>query len=316
MANDTKTGALADTPDSAGTWSDYWQNEGAGGEVFVDGAGNKHPALAAFWKDLFADLADNTRVIDIASGAGSIFEAVGNTKRLALCAVDVAPEALEILSSRNPGVETKVSSAANVPYEDQVFDRVVSQFGIEYAGREAFAEASRLLAPGGNLFALCHYNDGYIDKRNRARLTGARIARDCEFVRKAIDLVVATERDNEKSAQQAFAPAEKALAEAIRENPDGIHTHLYFGFRQLYLERANYYPKDIIEWLRQVDAEIEKSISRISKIREVALSREDADDIAKLITENGLSDVSFEPFRTPGKDDPIAWLLTATRQAR
>ena len=315
MTGDTKTEALAGTPDSAGTWSDYWRNEGAGGEVFVDGAGNKHPALAAFWKELFAELQDNTRAIDIASGAGSIFEAVENKERLALFAVDVASEALEILSSRNPGVETKVSSAANIPYEDQVFDQVVSQFGIEYAGREAFAEAARLLAPGGKLVALCHYSDGYIDKRNRARLAGATVARDCGFVSKAIDLISAAEPDSEKSAQ-ALAPAEKALAEAIRENPDGIHAHLYFGFRQLYLERANYYPKDIIEWLEKVGAEIEKSISRISKIREVALSREGADDIAILIAGNGLSDVSFEPFRTPGKDDPIAWLLTATRRAR
>ncbi len=136
-------------------WSDYWEKDGAaGGEVFVNAKGGRHPALAEFWLSRFADLAEGARVLDVASGAGSIYAHLDPGHGFDLNATDIAPEALEALAKRIEGVSTEVSGAENLPYEDASFDLVVSQYGIEYAGSEAFSEAARLVRPGGSLATL------------------------------------------------------------------------------------------------------------------------------------------------------------------
>ena len=79
--------------------------------------------------------------------------------------------------------------ATELPLPDSSFDFVVSQFGVEYAGIDAFIEAARLVKPGGQLSLLCHYQDGYIDSKNQKMLEAAKIARHSNFISDALALV-------------------------------------------------------------------------------------------------------------------------------
>ena len=297
-------------------WSDYWQREGAKGEVFVNAEGESHPALAEYWQRQLASVAGPARIIDLASGAGSIYAHMPEEHEFELFAADISPVALETLSGRFDKVSTKVCSADDVPFEDGSFDLVVSQFGIEYAGLPAFGEAARLVAPGGRLIALCHFRDGYIDSDNRAQLAEARLVADVGFIDKAVALATAAfgaDPARHRQAQDEFVPVGHQVTAAIRRQQKGIHTYLFGGFRQLYERRRQYDLADITGWLEAMRGELEINLDRLSRMCEAALSEADMEKVHELFEAKGLEDVHCTPFETSGNDLPVAWDLTARR---
>ncbi|MDJ0908865.1 MAG: class I SAM-dependent methyltransferase [Woeseiaceae bacterium] len=298
-------------------WSDYWEKDGdAGGEVFVSAQGGRHPALAEYWQAVFADLAKGASVLDVASGAGSIFAHLDAEHGFELHATDIAPEALAALSERIPGVTTAVSGADELPYEDASFDLVVSQYGIEYAGRDAFAEAARLVKPGGRLAALVHIEDGYVDSNNKAQLDEATTVREIDFIGRAIDLTNRAFSGNRalmEKTEQAFVPLITRMSEAIQRCPRGIHVYLLAGFKKLYENRQQYRKTDIVEWLEQMNGELSKTLDRLARMRAAAMSADDMAAIEASVSSAGLTGVSAVPFETEGNDRPIAWSLTAKR---
>lgn len=306
----------AATPDIGNSWSDYWVHDGAGGEVFVSQQGDRHPALAEHWQRVFSGVQAKARVIDLASGAGSVYAHLPADHGFDLHAVDISADALEMLRHRVPGTTTKACSAADIPYDDAAFDLVVSQFGVEYAGLEAFPEAARLVSSGGKLAVICHYAGGYIDSRNRELLAGATVAKESAFVDKAFDLIEAafsTDSDKQKQTASAFILAEKMLAAAVEKQQNGVHAHLYAGFRQLYERRRAYDKGDITRWLTQIRDELDKNIERLTHMCAAALSQDDMDTISETLGAQGLQRVTYSPFYSSGNELPIAWQLAAMR---
>ena len=298
-------------------WSEYWEQDGAaGGEVFVSGKGDKHPALADYWRAVFNSLSPGASVVDIASGAGSIYAHLEADHGFDLHASDIAAEALEALSERIAGVTTAVSGAGDLPYDDSSFDLVVSQFGIEYAGRDAFAEAARVVKDGGQLAALVHIEDGYVDSNNKAQLAEAELVLRIEFIGRSIDLTNRAFSGNKAllaKTEEAYMPLIQEMSEAIRRCPRGIHAYLFAGFKRLYENRQQYRKSDIVEWLNQMDEELSKTLDRLARMRAAAMSVEDIDIIKGRLEEAGMAEVSAVPFETEGNELPIAWSLTAKR---
>ena len=298
-------------------WSEYWEKDGAaGGEVFVSSQGGRHPALEEYWLAVFADLSTGARVIDIASGAGSIYAHLDADHGFDLHASDIAAEALEALTERIEGVTTAVAGATELPYDDASFDLVVSQFGIEYAGRDAFSEAARLVSPGGGLAALVHIEDGYVDSNNKAQLDEAELVQRIDFIGRSIDLTNRAFSGNKallQKTEQAFVPLIREMSEAIKRCPRGVHAYLLAGFKKLYENRQQYRKADIVEWLEQMGGELSKTLDRLSRMRAAAMSVEDMDVIKERLDADGMNEVSAVPFETAGNDLPIAWSLTAKR---
>ncbi|MEO1203398.1 MAG: methyltransferase domain-containing protein [Pseudomonadota bacterium] len=297
-------------------WSDYWQSESPGGEVFVDGQGNKHPALGEFWVATLSQLAEGSRVMDLASGAGSIYGHLPESHGLLLSAADISPQALDALNERIAGVSTFVCPADAVPVDDHSFDLVVSQFGVEYAGVGAFGESARLVAPGGRFTALAHIRDGYIDSRNAAELAEARVVLESRFIDLSLALVdaaVSGADDRKQAAEQAFIPAAHTVAAAIRRCDRGVHKYLFAGFRELFENRNQYDPSDIKHWLEGMRGEVDKAVERLAHMRSIALSADDIDSILVAFDAAGLVDGHADKFFTPGNDKPVAWQIRATR---
>lgn len=297
-------------------WSDYWLNDGQAGEVFVDSKGQKPSYVKNHWRSELSGLRDASKVIDLACGAGSIFEDLAESKArsMELHASDISQVALDILKKRIPEVQALQCSTSEMPFSDKSFDAVVSQFGVEYAGIEAFSEAGRLVGPGGLLSIISHYENGYIDKRNEAFLAGARDAISSGFVEKAANITRASFKGSKtqiQQAKQAFELAEKELSDSLDKHPEGIHNHLYFGFKQLYLKRDSYYERDILGWLDAMKKDIEKNIAKVSEIRKVSLSPDDAQKILEGLIQIGLKNVDIKPMNIPASDDIFAWYIKA-----
>ncbi len=299
-------------------WSEYWRNEGIEGEVFVNKQGGKHPFLAEYWQKLFLIQKPDASVIDIAAGAGSIFSHLPTDHQFKLHAADISAPALELLKQRIPATTVHVCPATELPLADNSFDFVVSQFGVEYAGMDAFEEAARLVKPGGQLALLCHYQNGYIDSKNQQMLEAAKIARYSNFIPDAVALIVlAFDKSRTSSMSDAlteqnnFAASQRTLEQAIKHCPEGVHAHLYFGFKQLYERRSAYDLNDVTGWLEEMSADIDRNIMRLTEMCHAASSKLEIERIAQTLNEHGFIGIEHEPVVLPEHKLPVAWAINA-----
>lgn len=304
-------------------WSDYWRNDGKHGEVFVNSEGKKPDYIREFWRVNLHPVIEAAQgsanvVLDLACGAGSIFEDLeqSNYDQVQLIASDISQSALDIVSTRVPEAKVVCCSCTDLPFEDGSINTIVSQFGIEYAGIDAFKEAANKLANDGQLVFLSHYKNGYIDQRNQRFLEGAKLAIDSGFIDAAMSLVDATYSSSPSKLRQAkdnFKVAEKPLANSFKTNPEGIHNHLYFGFRQLYLKHQSYTKSDIEGWLQSMRADIKKSIIKVSEICKVSLNDDDINQVRNTLSEAKLNDIDISTLCIPNTQDVIAWVIKASK---
>jgi ubiquinone/menaquinone biosynthesis C-methylase UbiE len=97
------------------------------------------------------------RVLEIAAGTGIVTaELVRALPHAEITATDLNPAMIEWGSSRAPGANWQQADAQQLPFEDGSFDLVVCQFGVMFFPDRvaAYAEAERVLAPGGAILYL------------------------------------------------------------------------------------------------------------------------------------------------------------------
>jgi SAM-dependent methyltransferase len=116
------------------------------------------PALMEEWAPQVADAAGirpGDQVLDVACGTGVLTrEAASRAGPTgAVTGLDLSPEMLAVAARLSPGLRWQQGSAEALPFADQSFDAVVSQFGLMFfpdpvAG---LREMRRVLVPGGRL---------------------------------------------------------------------------------------------------------------------------------------------------------------------
>ena len=116
------------------------------------------PALMQEWAPRVADAAGispGDRVLDVACGTGVLTREVAGRAGPggAVTGLDLSPEMLAVAARLSPELRWQQGSADALPFPDQSFDAVVSQFGLMFfpdpvAG---LREMVRVLVPGGRL---------------------------------------------------------------------------------------------------------------------------------------------------------------------
>jgi ubiquinone/menaquinone biosynthesis C-methylase UbiE len=115
------------------------------------------PALFAQWAPRVAaaaELQDGERVLDVACGTGVLArEARRRTgARGYVAGLDPAPGMLAVAEALAPSVQWRRGLAESLPFPDETFDAVVSQFGLMFMHRDAAVrEMLRALKPGGRV---------------------------------------------------------------------------------------------------------------------------------------------------------------------
>jgi SAM-dependent methyltransferase len=116
------------------------------------------PALFGQWAPKVADAAQvqpGQRVLDVACGTGilarEIAPRIGSAGRVV--GVDPSPGMVAVAKQLAPAIEWREGVAESLPFPDQSFDAVVSQFGLMFFTdrRQALREILRVLTPGGRL---------------------------------------------------------------------------------------------------------------------------------------------------------------------
>jgi SAM-dependent methyltransferase len=94
------------------------------------------------------------RVLEVAAGSGVVTrELVGALPDATLVATDLNPAMVRTGAERVPRAHWAVVDGQRLPFRDRGFDLLVCQFGIMFLPDKpaAFAQARRVLAPGGRL---------------------------------------------------------------------------------------------------------------------------------------------------------------------
>ncbi|TVP15262.1 methyltransferase type 11 [Shewanella sp. KCT] len=157
-------------------WDEYWLQGHltSFGDSF---SGNYSGVLETNWHQDFNALADNFKVLDLATGNGALplllnqhFK--GANKKGEVIGVDLA-QINTNLDALALNEEVRVSLLSHIDcsclaFEDNSFDLVISQYGIEYSDLAlSIPEAIRVLKPGGRLSLVTHHSRSMIINRNR-----------------------------------------------------------------------------------------------------------------------------------------------------
>lgn len=107
------------------------------------------------WVVAAANLQPGQRVLDVACGTGVLARVAAACVGAggAVCGLDANPGMLAVAARLAPDIDWREGMAEALPYPDQSFDAVVSQFGLMFFGDrlQALREMLRVLVPGGRL---------------------------------------------------------------------------------------------------------------------------------------------------------------------
>ena len=150
-------------------WDRYW-HQGNLHSFSQVSEGNYGGAIARFWRDRFAGLADGECILDIASGNGAVAllaldvaDAAGRT--VAIHGTDLAAidPARRLAGSAQREAARRIrfhpaTPAEALPFAQGSVDRAASQFGLEYSDRSrSVPELARVLRSGGRLGLIVHH---------------------------------------------------------------------------------------------------------------------------------------------------------------
>lgn len=315
------------TPSQA-SWDTFWQGSEA---AAYSAGGMHHPVIAAFWDRYFEKLKalyDQPSIIDIASGSGAVLDriqaAYGTAANNRLTCLDVSQAAIDRLSGKYPGVSGIVADACKVPLADKQFDVASSQFGIEYAGSDAFAEICRLVNEGGHIVMVLHHKGSSIYKECANNLAATERTCEANFVPLAINLfdagfraVGGADRAPYEAAATALAPAvaevEAILADFGTDAADETIVRLYEDIDRIHSNMPGHDPSEVLDWLKRTQNELVAYAERMRSMCDSALDEDVFERICDELRSKGFS-IEIASILTMSVDEaPLAWVLVANR---
>ncbi|MEP0191658.1 MAG: class I SAM-dependent methyltransferase [Erythrobacter sp.] len=227
-------------PSANDPWGDFW-SQTIQGERTVHGGGCLPQRWAAIedaqsseWLAFIEDLPTSAKVLDLATGDGCVLRWMHEARPdLELKGIDLAPE----LPAPPPQMQILTGVAMEeVPFDDNSFAAVVSQFGFEYGDVTAIAaEIARLLDDKGKVGLMVHRGDGPILEHNRQRQSEINWAlREKNVMQTVASALTAPNGGNEVAAQVAAALAmlgQKTFSESSPawEIPEAMRRSILMG---------------------------------------------------------------------------------------
>ena len=75
----------------------------------------------------------------------------------------------------------------------------------------------------------------------------------------------------------------------------------------------HYEPAEVLNWLQNMDRQLEDYLARMSTMHAAALDETAFDEICKIVTSADCAIIDSGPLFAPGDQRPLAWALLASR---
>jgi len=319
---------------STADWDAFWRAQDK--SALREHAGVRDPAFPAFWKRFFKGTSageGQRRLIDIACGNGAVTAAAleaatANGITFEIHCLDCSFTAVAELRERFPQVNTIVSDAGTLPYSDGSFEIVVSQFGLEYGGDAAFAEAARIVAPNGSLTAITHRTDSAFHLECATNLSLVRAVAQTGLIPLAreafgagFDLTVGKiNRGAFRQYEARLTAAVEATKEVLRgARPSVVRDFTAIVLRdigQMYPRLRAYEPAKVFTWFDIIAGEFAAYQGRLASMVGCALDVRDIGRIADNLSAAGFGVEPPQALTLQGSGEPAGWILSAHRSAQ
>jgi len=259
-------------------WGNYWQGRTgeSTGQALVGIENN--PEIQTFWNNCLDNIPKNQSILDLACGAGTVVKILLSQSFSDVSGVDIAEQAIQILTTEFSDVQGFVAPLEDLPFENESYNLIVSQFGFEYGDIEkVIPEVARVLKPGGRFLSLSHKEGGAIHQEVSLKHTQMQALKDVNFFPIARELFrvaiggVAT-RDSDTIIAD-FRVKRQELEEIVKEQ-GGLARHLLDGSRIMFERRQNYQLQDVLGWLEGMEHEIHSFIGRMQSMENAAIDDE------------------------------------------
>ncbi|MEW5250189.1 class I SAM-dependent methyltransferase [Microbulbifer discodermiae] len=305
-------------------WDTYW--EGTKQASTYKGGETESHILMQKWNVIFTSIANqHTHMLDIASGYGILASLAYKSlepRNTSITCVDISKSALEAIEKKVPHVNTKVCDAAQLPFDDASFTLITSQFGIEYAGLNAFREAGRVLQPGGLIAFVSHLTDGGIHKECNANRAAVEDFIGTDFLNLTHNLLETKmtpgfSQLDIKTRMECLKPAIEATVDIVkkygRNVAGGSIDKVFMDAAKISRSSENFDKAEVLSWLRKMESELIAYSERMRSMCEASLDQTDIQHIKNILLENNIHVNTVEklPFVEGGEN--CAWLITAQR---
>lgn len=283
-------------------WNSFWS------QGFITTFGSTLPdnytgELRRFWENLFSELENNCRILDIATGNGAIAsiaveELSRSGKTAMICAADAAVITEDIeLPSTAKELRKSIQFFSNTPCESlpflqNHFDLVTSQYGIEYSDwNRSLSEVFRVLKPEASAHFICHRENSSIVNPSMDEITVYEAAINkygiFDAASEFIQILSASEH---QAGQQNSAHLNKTINDFRLELKGNPLCNLLIaeiaesikGLRRLGIEGT-------LAQLRNRKSEFEAAQSRLLDMKSAALNNTDIENILAECRDIGFS---------------------------
>jgi SAM-dependent methyltransferase len=311
---------MGTSPEMKSAWTQHWK---AGHAASLPNA-QSAPALVAIhsaWKEFLSEAPDKVRLLDLATGGGDVVRrAIAEGRNISITGVDIADLSAVSAALQAPGIELIGNTdLSNLPFSDGTFDRVTSQFGIEYADHAAATrEAVRVLAPGGRGLFIHHHSDSVITQGTANSLAAYReVFTDNSAFRLGRTLFELSRngapRTDIEDAESMFKGAVATLESRLRNEPRfNPVRRIVDMFTMLAGAPGSSMPADALRMLDEAEEHIHASnLRKVAEIKS-ALDEDGVQRFAALLTDAGATVSQPQVLSTPS-GRALAWSLAFRR---
>lgn len=334
---------------SAPSWDNFWRNTGKKSEMPCFGIQTE--VLKAYWKQQFnnLNLPPHAQIIDIAAGDGTLINDLINhlaefeqQDPPAFYATDYSASACLEAVNRNQLIHSICCDSAKLPFAANTFDVIISQYGIEYSGEEAFLSALNTLKENGTFISVNHIQGGsiYQECKLNYQATEAFLATGILAQAKEVfnvgDKVLSHQLD-----KRAFVEVDRkfsskvTLCKAVFEKygvdaGGGYLYKTYVELGQMFNQLQSYVAEEVIRWLGNTQREMQAYSLRMRSMTNSALSKDDVESIQKTVISHFRASGDFDwsiqvlegessaqqPLATPVEEDcnSIGWAVRITKR--
>lgn len=321
-------------------WSRYWRSDSVTTFARQFNA-NYDGEFADFWFARFAKVPDRGSIVDLATGNGAIALlaaqfARDRAKRFSIAGIDYAeidPAGALARHAELAPLLGDVEFRSGVRIEatgltDGSVDLLTSQYGFEYAERDAaIEEALRVLAPGGRIALILHHDESRVVELARDGLAQVQFCLQKEELDKRVVALVKVVGDaRDAAARQALKNNPKAerlrqklnaslarITERAKQyqDPEGFIGVMVPRFTKVFGEYKDASMAQKLQFLRETRGAFDAFRERMADLGSAALSPQAFDALVAQLERAGFEIETRGPMRYRG--DLMGWALEARK---
>ncbi|GAB3031450.1 class I SAM-dependent methyltransferase [Bowmanella dokdonensis] len=310
-------------------WESYWQSGNRDQALIADA--NVQSFIDQYWVlQLQAAIHGHTigTALELGCGAGSLAPTIkhylhGSVVGPLTVYLDISHSALARLNTVHASAALVQADMARLPFRNDSIDLILSQFGIEYAGTQAFCDSAGLLTSNGILIALCHHQDGcLVDRAKQAQRLLTEIV-SCGMLPAAhFALTTLFDCIEGRQAHARFVEADTLLSPKVQAVGLLVRQHSHErlvipwlskfcrDFAAIYHHPQNYPRSASMVWLDNMIRELPAYLDRMQQLITASLSNTCIELIQSRLGQAGFA-FQAEPLSVKGQ--LFAWSLRILR---